>query len=183
MNTHLGIRLILQHRHHHCLRTAGGVFNFFRSVKCCQREAALICEESFKTANPAATADNPRLRPPPMLNQPVCEEAVVFGQKGLVLLIALVWTYSVIQFSLAVYELFFFITWKPKCVAFQDNSALESLQTVPSWSASHQFRPGGHGPEVHHWPHLQRLHLCVRVWHLLAPLPGRYQKKTCFSVL
>lgn len=78
MNTHLGIRLILQHRPHHRLRSAGGVFSFSRSV---EREAALIFEESFKTAKPAATADNPRVWPPPVLNQPVCEEGVVFGQK------------------------------------------------------------------------------------------------------
>lgn len=54
----------------------------------------------------------------------------------------------------------------------QDNSAMESLQTVPSWSASHQLGPGGHGPQIHHRPHLQRLHFCVWVRHFHTPLPG-----------
>lgn len=64
--------------------------------------------------------------------------------------------------------------------AFQDNSAVESLQTVPSRSASHQLRPGGHGPQVHHRPHLQRLHFCVRVWHFHSPLSGWCKNRNTF---
>lgn len=48
------------------------------------------------------------------------------------------------------------------CVyVLQDNSAMESVSPVPSRDASHQLRPGGHGPQVHHRPHLQRLHLSL----------------------
>lgn len=54
----------------------------------------------------------------------------------------------------------------------QDNSAMESLPSVPSWHTSHQQRSGGYGSQIHHWPHLQWLHFCVRVWHLHTPLPG-----------
>lgn len=63
----------------------------------------------------------------------------------------------------------------------QDDSAMESLPTVPSRTAPHQFGPGGHGPQIHHRPHLQRLHFCVWVWHLHTPLPGGSKTKPSFK--
>lgn len=57
------------------------------------------------------------------------------------------------------------------CV-LQDHRALEGVPSVAPWVPSHQLWTGGHGPQVHHRPHLQRLYLCLWVWHLHQAISG-----------
>lgn len=54
----------------------------------------------------------------------------------------------------------------------QDHCSLEEFSPGPARGASHQLWPGGHGPQINHWPDLQWLHLSVWVWHLHTTLPG-----------
>lgn len=65
------------------------------------------------------------------------------------------------------------------CVCMiQDHCALEGVSSVTPWVPSHQLWTGGHGPEVHHRPHMQRLYLCLWVWHLHQAISGSEQIHT-----
>lgn len=60
----------------------------------------------------------------------------------------------------------------------QDHCALEDVSSVTPWVSSHQLWAGGHGSQVHHRPHLQRLHLCLWVWYLHEAFSGSDQIQT-----
>lgn len=64
------------------------------------------------------------------------------------------------------------LTPPPHLYVLQDHRALENIPSGPPWVPPNQSGFGGHGPEVHHWPNLQRLHLRVRVWHLHQTVSG-----------
>lgn len=55
----------------------------------------------------------------------------------------------------------------------KDHSAMEDISSGSPRVSPNQLGPGGHGPEVHHRPHLQWLHFCLWVWHFHQALPGK----------
>ena len=56
---------------------------------------------------------------------------------------------------------------------FQDDSAVEALPADAFGGAPDRDGAGGDGAQVHHRPHLQRLHLKLRVRRIHQTLPGR----------
>lgn len=55
----------------------------------------------------------------------------------------------------------------------QDYRSLEELPSGLAWSASNQFRPGSHGPEVNDWLDVQWLHFSIWIWYLHTTFSGK----------